>query len=46
MTNPPAKESTAKRPDNLPTISFDLGDRVCLKGVNVLIALLLLSSTL
>src|SRR5919109_5362111 len=30
ITKPPANESTAKRTDNLPTIFFDLGDRVCL----------------
>src|ERR1700752_2430495 len=30
ITKPPANESTAKRADSLPTIFFDLGDRVCL----------------
>jgi hypothetical protein len=45
MTNPPANESIAKRPDILPTISFDFGDKVCLKGVDVLFALALDSST-
>ena len=42
MTNPPAKESIAKRPESLATISLDFGVKVCL---NVLL-LFTLSSTL
>ena len=30
MTKPPAKESRTKREDSLPTICFDLGDKVSL----------------
>jgi hypothetical protein len=35
ITKPPPKESIAKRPDNLPTIFFDVGDRVCVKGFDL-----------
>ena len=31
MTKPPAKESRTKREDSLPTICFDLGDKVSLE---------------
>jgi hypothetical protein len=35
ITKPPPKESIAKSPDNLPTIFFDVGDRVCVKGFDL-----------
>ena len=35
ITKPPPKESIAKRPDNLPTIFFDVGDRVCVKSFDL-----------
>jgi hypothetical protein len=35
ITKPPAKESIAKRPDSVVTISFDFGDRVCLNSLGV-----------
>lgn len=32
MTNPPANESTANKPDRRPTILLDLGDSICFNG--------------
>ncbi len=37
MSNPPANESIANKPDNLPTINFDYRESICDYGFDAYI---------